>query len=204
MLDLVLLALLVAAGFIGYRLWWSRQSVAASASAVQPLDGIESVGPGGVIQLPPHGPDMSEADMQVTARHVYEQDGFRWYELEGDTGAGTVWLDIERDDELETSVTLKRLRIDELGFDESTVGQLRPGATVRYNSQVFTMTEQGKAKFLPGGDVSRTETLEFWDFEGDDDRHDLTVERWGQEYRAYLSQRIPPSRIRIYRATNQG
>ncbi|MFC4257577.1 DUF4178 domain-containing protein [Marinobacter lacisalsi] len=205
-MDLLLLALLVVAGVIGYRLW-SRQSSSSadhSGDSDPQAGGIESVRSGGVIQLPPHGPDMAEADVQITARHVYQQDGYRWFELEGESGSGTVWLDVERDDELETSVTLKRLRIDELGLDEAGVEQLKRGATVSFDGAVFRMTEQGTARFLPDGDESRAETLEYWDLEGDDDRHDLTIERWGQDHRAYLSQRIPPSRIKVYRTTDQG
>ncbi|MGF2687403.1 DUF4178 domain-containing protein [Marinobacter sp. DUT-3] len=205
-MDLLLLVLLVVAGVIGYRMWSRRavSSTAASGAAHSPMGGIESVRVGGVIQLPPYGAEMTEVDVQVTARHVYQQDGYQWFELEGETGSGTVWLDVDRDDELETSVTLKRLRIDELGLDDAGVGRLKPGAVVHFDGDVFRMTEHGTARFLPDGDESRPETLEFWDLEGDNETHDVTIERWGQDYRAYLSQRIPPTRIKVYRTTDQG
>ncbi|HCW91540.1 MAG TPA: hypothetical protein DHU56_16035 [Marinobacter sp.] len=205
-MDFLLLILLAIAGVIGFRMWSRHSSSTATRpGADQPHNGgIEHVRTGGVIRLPPHGPDMAEVDVQITARHVYQQDGYHWFELEGESGEGTVWLDVERDDELETSVTLSRIRIDELGLDENGVKRLKAGAIVNFDGRAFRMTEQGTARFLPDGDESRAEPLVFWDFEGDDDTHDLTIERWGQDHRAYLSQRIRPSRITVYRTTDQG
>ena len=205
-MELLLLAVLVILGYLAFQKWSSGQMGSKSPESASPgpgTGGIEQVGPGGVIQLPPHGPDMQELDVQVTARHVYDQDGYQWYELEGESGGGTVWLDVERDDELETSITLRRLRLDELGLEEDAVDDLRSGATVQFEGQSFRMEERGRARFWPNGNQSRAEDLEFWDFEGDDDRHDLSIERWGgQEYRAYLSQRIPPARIKVYRVSD--
>lgn len=164
---------------------------------------IENVRKGGLIQLPPHGPDMQEIDMQVTARHVYEQGGFRWYELEGESGNGTVWLDVERDDELETSVTIRRLRLTELGLGAEDTHHLEIGSSVEVEGRVFHLEERGRARFLPGGDAARAETLEFWDFESEDEQYAVGMERWGgSEIRAYLTQSISPSRIRIYRLSD--
>ncbi|GAA3568220.1 DUF4178 domain-containing protein [Marinobacter xestospongiae] len=200
-LELLLLAVLVVLAYVAYR-QWSNQGGGVSAPAPTGPGGIEQVGVGGVIQLPPFGDDLDPRDVEVTARHVYDQDGYRWYELEGQSGSGTVWLDVERDDELETSVTLKRLRLDEIGLAAEAVEQLKPGARVEFDGRVFHLGEQGRARFLPNGDSARAETLVFWDLEGEDDRHDLSIERWDQEYRVYLSQRLSPERIRVYRTSH--
>lgn len=199
--ELLLLMVIGVVGYGAYRLWSNRQGSAQASptSAPSPTNAtIEDVRPGGMIQLPPHGEDMEERDVQITSRHVYRQDGFNWYELEGQTGAGTVWLDVEHDDELETSVTLQRLTLDDAGLTAEGLANLKPGATVSWQGTTFRFAERGRAQFLKNGDAQQAESLEFWDFEGNDERHDLAVERWDQEYRVYITQRINPARIRIY------
>lgn len=161
---------------------------------------IEQVRVGGMIQLPPHGEALDATDMQITARHVYEEDGFQWFELEGDTASGTMWLDVAHDDELETSVTLQRLTLDDIGLAPDTVQQLGSAGHTKlsHGDHHFSFSEKGHASFRPNGDASQAQPLDYWDFEGDDDKHDLGIEGWGDDYRVYLTQRINPARIRIY------
>ncbi|WP_168203176.1 DUF4178 domain-containing protein [Marinobacter fonticola] len=200
--ELLLLLVFGVLGYGAYRLWSNRQQNGNRASPLStstPSNAtIEQVRPGGMIQLPPHGEDMEERDVQITARHAYRQDGFNWYELEGQSGAGTVWLDVEHDDELETSVTLQRLALDDIGLTTDALAGLKQGATVNWQDKAFRFAEKGRAQFLKNGDAQSAEALEFWDFEGDDERHDLGIERWDQDYRVYVTQRIDPARIRIY------
>lgn len=161
---------------------------------------IEQVRVGGMIKVPPHGEALEARDMQITARHVYDEDGFQWFELEGDTASGTMWLDVARDDELETSVTLQRLTLDDIGLTPDTVQQLGTAGhkQVTFGDRRFEFSEHGHASFRPNGDAGSAQAVEYWDFEGDDDKHDLGIEGWDGEYRVYLSQRIDPARIRIY------
>lgn len=163
--------------------------------------GIEQVRAGGMIQLPPHSEAMEAKDVQITARHVYEENGFQWFELEGDSGSDTVWLEVSHDDELETSVTLKRLSLEDIGLIPEALqppGKAGSSAKVVYDNHSFAFVERGHANFRPAGDATQAEPLEYWDFEGNDNKHDPGIERWDDQYRVYLSQRIDPARIRIY------
>lgn len=204
-IQLISIIFLVGLGVYAWLAWKGRSAGRRSAQGDGHAPsvseaGIEQVRVGGMIQLPPHGEAMETKDVQITARHVYEEDGFRWFELEGDSGSGTVWLDVSRDDELETSVTLQRLSLDDIGLTPEALQQTGKAGSrkLSYGDRRFTFAEHGHACFRPAGDATRAETLEYWDFEGDDDKRDLGIENWSGEYRVYLSQRINPARIRIY------
>ncbi|ROU02149.1 DUF4178 domain-containing protein [Marinobacter sp. R17] len=201
MVNLLLVIGFIALGVIGYRTWQADRTPRTGPEApVSPGSGtIEQAGPGGVLQLPPHGPNREEQDVRVRARHTYRQDDYAWFELECEAGHGTVWVDVERDDELEASVTLKRLSLEELGLTPSSLsGHQAPAKTLVVDGITFRFSEQGRARFLRESDPDQAEDVTFWDYEGDDDRHDLGIERWGDDCRAYLTERINPERIRIY------
>lgn len=206
MIQIIIVVILAGLGFYLWRAWKRESAGAASGQRGAPVPslseaGIEQVRAGGMIQLPPHGEAMDSCDVQITARHVYEEDGFQWFELEGDSGAGTVWLEVAHDDELETSVSLARLTPEDIGLSEAALQAL--GSTdgvkhITHAGQQFKYVERGQAHFYPAGDTQRGEAFSYWDFEGDDDQHDLGIESWDGQYRVYLSQRINPARIRIY------
>ncbi|MDN5939643.1 MAG: DUF4178 domain-containing protein [Salinisphaera sp.] len=203
-IQIIIIVVLVGLGYYGWQAW-KRQSkgraITQDHSPSVSEASIEQVRVGGTIQLPPHGEAMETKDVQVTARHVYEEDGFQWFELEGDSGTGTVWLEGAHDDELETSVTLERLGLDDIGLTAETLQQLGQGGaekTLAYGGRQFEFAERGRANFRPAGDATKSEVLDYWDFEGDDDKHDLGIEGWDGQYRVYLSQRINPARIKIY------
>lgn len=201
LIQIIIVVALIGLGYFAYRAWKQQSATAVDGPPDPPRvseAGIEQVRPGGMIQLPPHGEDMEAADMQITARHRYEEDGFEWFELEGETSAGTTWLDVARDDELETSVVLERLTGADVGLDSETLDAIGEGKTLSYGGRNFAFAERGRAVFHPKGDRGQAETLEYWDFEGEDERHDLGVERWDEQLRVYLSQRIDPARIKIY------
>ena len=69
---------------------------------------IENMRPGGVFSLRGVGPNMDDFDVSVVGRHVYDEDGFQWLEIEGDAGTQRLWVTVEDDDEVEVSVTLRK------------------------------------------------------------------------------------------------
>lgn len=198
---IILLVLAFAAWFFWQQLKRQKQSLNTAQASPNVSDaGIEQVRAGAVIGLPPHGKDLQAGDVSIVARHVYNEDGFKWYELEGESADGRVWIDVCRDDELETSISLERLTLAALALDVDSFQQLLKSgkARITYDGCVYQLDEKGEAAFYPEGDVGRAEAYHYWDFEGDDDKHDLSVERWGNDYRAYISERLDPARIRIY------
>lgn len=201
-IQLLVLIILLALGVFFWR-QWQKQSVKEAVMKQKHTPSvseasIEQVGVGGMIQLPPHGEALDAKDMQITARHLYDEGGFQWVELEGDSAGGKVWLDVCRDDELETSVTLERLTLADIGLSEEDVAQLDASSKLSYGGRQFSFGEKGQASFRPNGDASKAQQVAYWDFEGDDDKHDLGIESWEGESRVYLTQRLDPARIRIY------
>ena len=201
LMQIVIVVLLAGIGFYAYRAWASQNT--SNESGTHSSSGPTSITQarqGAVLSLPPHGDTLGDLDVTVTARHLYRENGFDWHELECDSGHATVWVEIEQDDELEVSASIKRLRLDEIGLDAERLGGLASGTEVMHGDRRFYYTEKGEATFFADADTSRPEPFEYWDFEGDDERHDLGVERWGDDYRAYLSERLDTNRIKIYSA----
>lgn len=201
MLNIVSILLLVFMGFLAWKAWnlTQRKPIDTSLPAANSHD-LERVLPGAMIRLPAHGDQLDPLDVQITARHLYDQDGYQWLELQGDSEKGTVWLDVENEDELYTSVTLKRLSLEEIGMDADQLSGLKTGrgTPLEYHGITFHLEEKGTALFCPNGDRSQGQKYEYWDFEGSDRHHDLAIERWNDDIRVYLSQRLSPSRITIY------
>lgn len=85
---------------------------------------IENVEAGGMIHISGIGPDMDEFDVTILARHLYREGGTSWFELEGEAGHGKVWIDLEEDDELELSITLKKMKLRDVGLSKKSLKQI--------------------------------------------------------------------------------
>lgn len=205
LLDLIILALLAGILYIAYRAW--RQSQAASGVGTgdtpPPVSEarITDLRPGAVIHLRHVGFDMREEDVQITARHVYQQGNYQWWELEGESGSGKAWLDVEEDDELEISISLEKLALEDLGLTAEALDGMaasRKGQAT-HNGVTYNFLEAGQATFYRDGNREQGETLRYWDFEAEEDDYDLAVERWEDgSYGVYRMQPLKPSQIQIY------
>ncbi len=167
---------------------------------------IENMGPGGVLSLRGYGPDMSDIDVRVLSRHLYSQEGWEWFELEGESELGKVWLTVEEDDETEVTASLRRLTLAEAGlsperlkqFDDDEMGQFE------FEGQTFTYTESDQAMFFKDGDRLKPQTFYYWEFSGADGQTSISVERWGtNEYEVHVSKAIDPHQITVYANTGE-
>ncbi len=167
---------------------------------------IEHVGPGGVLALRHFGEGMADIDVRILARHLYSEDGWEWFELEGESELGKVWLTVEEDDETEVSASLRRLTLAELGvtadqleaFDNDEAGE------VVFEGMTYTYTESGEAIFFKDGDRLRPHRFYYWEFAGSDGVSLISVERWGsREVEVHVSKRIEPHQITVYANTGE-
>lgn len=166
---------------------------------------IENVGSGGVFSLRGFGPDMSDIDVRVVARHTYSENGWEWFELEGESDIGTVWVTVEEDDETEVSICLRRFGLADLGLTKDQLDtiddQERGGFTFEGGEYVYE--ESGAAAFHRNGDRTRAERFRYWEFESRDGKSLISVERWSDgSTEVHLSQAIWPSQITVY--ANEG
>lgn|GEM_PF-1051094 len=196
----ILLILLAIAAFV----YFSNSKKAAEKQAPEkeiPLV-IENVRPGGVVQLEGIGPDLKDFDVVIKARHSYNEDGFVWHELEGEDGTKPVWIEIERDDELEVSVCLRKLKLSEIGITGGDVEKIEADdkGSIEFEGTQYIYEDCGDATFYRDGvQAGSGERVHYWDFETKDGSRYLSVERWGsKEYVAYLSEPLRPGQIKVF------
>ncbi len=191
---------------IGAAFYFYRQSrknagdAAAKPSAKPPLD-IRHVRPGGVISLRGAGPDLEDFDLVVDARHVYVEDGFEWFELEGMKGMEKVWVEVEEDDELEVSLSVRKLDLSDLGITPEDLDRMvkQDDGAIEHGGQRYEYDDWGEAVFYRNGQRQNGENLRYWDFESEDQTQFLSIECWGgRHYEAYLSESLRPSQIEIF------
>ncbi|MBC2603370.1 DUF4178 domain-containing protein [Puniceicoccus vermicola] len=204
MFFLILFVIAAAVLFYFYRR--NRDGAESSRSGVsgnenRPLT-IQNVRSGGVIQLEGVGEGLEDFDVVVKSRHLYEEDGFVWYELEGEKGIDPVWIEIEEDDELELSICLNKLKLSEIGVTGSDINEIgdQGKGFIDFDGMKFIFEESGKARFFRNGDRSSGgEKFRYWDFETKDGMRYLSVERWGaEEYVAYISEPLRLGQIKIF------
>ena len=205
-MQLIILILIGVGGFYLFKMWKSSQEQKEEKDEkFTPYSKdelrIENVGPGGVIQLNNIGPDMEDFDVNVIAKHTYREGGDTWYELEGEIGSRKVWIEIEEDDGLEVSITLRKLKLSDIGLEKQDLKRIdndeEGGFT--FEGQKYSYDDSGKATFLRYGEESNTEKVYYWDFEGDDEKHMISVEQWeDNRYDVSYSESIRPSQIKVY------
>ena len=211
---LVLVLIAIAAG-AGYMIFKANRNGAGAASSGPAGGGhrgryspdelrIENVGPGGVYGLRGFGAEMKDIDVQVIARHTYEEQGWEWFELEGESELGKVWLTVEEDDETELSVSLRRFGFAELGvtkeqlteFDEMERGGFA------FEGTEYLYDDSGDAVFHRDGDRAKAERFYYWEFESRDGTGLISVERWADgSVEVHLSQPLKSSQITVYANT---
>ena len=205
------LILLVVAGFIGYKVYRanfgggvgenSLTDRRSGQPAVSNDPRIENMRPGGVFRLRGVGPNMDDFDVSVVGRHVYDEDGFQWLEIEGDAGTQRLWVTVEDDDEVEVSVTLRKARLEEIGLTKGQMEALTDNDdhTLQVEGTTYHFEDRGQAVFHRDGDLSRGESFTYWEFESDDEKTSMTVERWSDgTFECHFSQSIRESQISIY------
>lgn len=164
---------------------------------------LERMQPGGVFAVRHAGADMVDLDDKVLARHGYDEGGYRWFELEGETQFGPVWLTVISDDELELMLTRRKLSLADLGLtpEELALIARRGQGRLTFEGTAFRFNESGSATFLRNEDPERVEPFRYWDFVAEDKAQAVTIEAWGrtdQRFAAHLSDMLSPAQVTIY------
>lgn len=199
MSTIIVLILLAMAGVGAYLFWKQNQSGSKKAEPPKAMT-IENVRPGGFVRLSRVGPDMEDIEAEIVGRHLYEEDGFQWFELEGESASGKVWIDVEEDDEIEVSVSVRKLRLSDLGLTRESLDEMvrRDEGTITFEGRTYEYEDDGEASFMRNGDRARSERLRYWDFESEDGKWFIAIEAWGDEYQAHLSQAVSLSQIEVF------
>ncbi|MGB0371105.1 MAG: DUF4178 domain-containing protein [Opitutales bacterium] len=200
-MSLIVLVILVGvAGFVIFSLMQSKGGPIAPPPETRAMT-IENVDVGGTIMLSGVGPDLEDFDLIVTAKHIYEEDGYLWHELEAEKGAKKVWITVENDDELELSITVSKHKLRDAGLTPEQLDQFKKDddGSFSLDDVTYHLEDYGKAIFYRGGNRAQGEKFKYWEFESKDERHYASVEMWGSgEYELHISEPLRSAQIQIF------
>lgn len=201
-----LILLLGLCGAVGYLIWKQNSKSQLTSTQYKPYSKddvrIENVGTGGVIHLSGIGSSMEEFDVKIVAKHTYRQGESSWYELEGDKGTDEkVWIDMEEDDELELAISLRKLRLEELGITKNDLDRMddEEKGSFEFEGQKYYLDDSDEAVFYRYSEDKNAEKFYYWDFEAKDGKHYIGVEKWSDgSYDVTYSEAIRPSQLTVY------
>lgn len=132
-------------------------------------------------------------DFIIEQKYIYSSGGYYWYSyhLKDRVGDKEQWISAEYDDEL--IITLD----EDL---DMTVPKQAP-STLTYRNRGYRQCEHGHAQVTiwhAGSAKPVTTTVEYWDYEGEDDDTTLGVERWDDETKVAISKQVEPYELTIY------
>ncbi len=205
MSTIILIILILAVGaLIGIYLVNKKKNSSAgsdisNSNITQPS--VENLQKGGVFRINGFGLRLDDVDLLVLDRHEYREGGYKWFELECETGTDKLWLNVERDDDLEITVSMAKMRLSELGvtkedlqrFDDDEDGKFS------FEGKKFHYEDSGSAQFYRSGDMSNRQDFYYWEFESEEDPRFIGVERWSDgSFEVHVSDAIKESRITVY------
>lgn len=162
---------------------------------------IENVEAGGMIHISGIGEEMEEFDVSILAKHLYRDEGSSWYELEGESVKGKVWIDLEEGDALSLSITLKKVKLRDIGLSKKDLKQIDHDeeGEVRFEGETYYYEDSDEATFYRNGDESQGERYYYWDFENDDEDKFIGVEKWADgSYDVSCSEAIEGHQVTVF------
>lgn len=164
---------------------------------------IENVQAGGFYVLRSYGPKMEDLDVKVIARHDYEDRGGEWFELEGDSEIGRIWLTVVEDDLIQMKVVLQKISLAQLNVSRRKLAKIDHGeeGDVAFEGKRYLYEESGEGLFFRNGDRNHREEFYYWDFQSPQGTGSITVKRWGREdgrYDVTVYQPVSERQITVY------
>lgn len=161
--------------------------------------GIETVVVGGFLKT--GGQTYEVRDLS----HYSEKSGSKWYELEMfciDNGK-TVFLEWERDDELEIALNMQPVSMKLVGITPDGVEEMadEESGEIAFLGKKFHYDDDYGATYHRSG-RGEGEKVHFYDFETSDEKFCLTVEEWGTDedgydYDVYVSEYLTSASIEV-------
>ena len=132
-------------------------------------------------------------DFIIEQKYIYSAGGYYWYSyhLKDRASDKELWISGEYDDELIVTID----QDVEMAIPE------RVPSSLTHQGKRYNQSEHGQANVTiwnAGSAKPVNTTVEYWDFEGDDDEVTMGVERWDDETKAGISKEIEPYELTIY------
>lgn len=203
MTTILIIALLGGAAYFGYVIYKNEIAKIGNQSQDSSMSNelkIENIQAGGVLSLKHIGPDLKNFDVSVLSRHIYSQGSYKWYELEGESGDEKVWITFERDDELDISVVVKKLRLEQIGLTPTDLDKIDDNESGQfvYDGTTFYYDDSDDARFHRNGDLSESEDFYYWSFEDENEDYNITIEDWGGRKEVFYSTYVKESQIEVF------
>jgi hypothetical protein len=162
-------------------------------SEAAPGDSIEISGITGLAN--PH-------HMIVSRKNKYVDSDSTWHELECSSSGKQYYLTIERDDgQIYLSLSLKTLSLADIKINERDLERIddKEEGSIKYAGRVYYYEDSDEAEFFPDSQRKDSEDLYYWEFESDDGRHFISVEKWeDNSIDVTYSVIVEPSQVTIY------
>lgn len=207
-MELIIVGLLGFCAVIGYKIWENTASLKKSNeqnAKAHPYSKdelrMENVGAGAVLHLTGIGSEMEEFDLKVISKHTYRQGESSWYELECDRGEEKVWIDMEEDDELELGISLRKLKLNDIGLKKADLEKMDDDeeGSFEFEGRKYWLEDSDEAVFYRYSDDKNAEMFYYWDFESKDGKHFISVECWSDgSYDVTYSEPIKLSQVTVY------
>lgn len=198
---------------IGIYIWqmYSTRKKAEQPTRHNPLSDqltLENVGPGGMIHLMNVGKNMDEYDVNILSKSVYRAgESYEWYELEGDNGRSKLWINLERDDELDVTIATRKLKLRDLPINRNDLDDMdeKKAGQFVFEGKTYYFDSSNEASYFRNG-VTTPENEEFfyyWEFETADEDEFITIEEWENgKFEVTVSCPIKVSQIKVYSLGN--
>ena len=171
--------------------------------------GIEDLGVGSFFRI---GGELRH----VVSISEYREKSSKWHELGvfGVETGETTYVEWEKDDEVEISLSGPELSLSDIGVTSDEVEEMseRDEGTISYDGRKYHYDDDygatyHRAKDGPGKGKGRkkggeAEKVYFYDFETKDEKWCLTVEEWGDksegyEYSVFVSEYYEPDAVEV-------
>nr|WKN39294.1 DUF4178 domain-containing protein [Tunicatimonas sp. TK19036] len=165
---------------------------------------LENVRAGGLIHLMNVGPMMEEYDVNILSRSVYRAgQNDEWYELEGETANGKVWITLEYDDGLDVTLATRKLKLRDISINRSDLDTMdeEGEGEFTFEGKTFYYEVSSEASYFRDSQVSpdNEEFFYYWEFETDEGDEFITIEEWESgRFEVTLSSPIKESQVKIY------
>ena len=160
--------------------------------------GVEDLRRGGYFRI-------REVVYRVEAVSEYREKKECWHELEclAIQSGTTVFIEWEKDDEVEVSLNGPPLPLRELGVTPDQIEAMsdEERGSIRHGGKAFHYDDDYAATYHRDGGTEG-ERVYFYDFETKDEQWGLSVEEWGSkqdgfEYQAYVSEYLPADAVEV-------
>jgi len=180
-----------------------RQQLLNGANVTNDVSGV---GPGGVLRVPAFGPNATDRETHVTARHRYVDDENAYYELVCEDGARTLLLQHGHEDgELYVSAAYEDQNpsLGELGLTGGVLSDFgdREAGDFEWDGVRWRYEYSCEAFFYEDAGRQR-EGFYQWSFTDRGETRYVSVEKWADErdFQVYLRWSIDPEDIEVYSA----